>query len=302
MTRGNSFWTGGGLILLAATAFGLQSSLVKKLLLIGSNPFQVLFFELALASLLFAVASLFIRGWRLLMPLSEAGRVLPWGVIGVGGTGLALYGAVDRIPIALAIVLLFYYVPWVFLLEFLFLKIKPSAKRWAALALILAGTVLASDVLAVAWENVEIGGVLMGLGSGVCYGTFIFASRGLGGMGTPLSRSFVICAGTLCLFALAGLVRPAAVFVPPEESLAGFLLLIVTVTLLGQVIPLLAFSRAIPIIGGSLAAIIASVELPVACLVAFLLLGEPLGFWQWAGVFLITAAVVAANWRIGRRK
>lgn len=293
----NSFWTGGGLVLLAAACFGFQSSLVKKLLLLGSNPFQVLFYELVLASLVLGAACL-ICGTRLTaMSPRELGRVLLWGAIGVGGTGLGLYGAVQRIPVALAIVLMFYYVPVVFLLEFLYLKIRPSAKRWTALGMILGGTLLATDVLAVSWDNLDTAGLALGLASGICYGSFIFAARRLGTIGTPLGRSFVISSGTCLLFAMVGVIRPFLVFSPPEESVGTFLLLIVVVTFMGQVIPLLAFSRAIPLLGGALAAIIASVELPVASLVAFLLLGEQLRLVQWVGIVLIALAVVVANWR-----
>lgn len=292
-----SFWTGGGLILLAAAGFGFQSSLVKKLLLLGSNPFQVLFYELGLATLVLGAACLVCRTSLGAIHPREAGRVLLWGAIGVGGTGLGLYGAVERIPVALAIVLLFYYVPWVFLLEFVFLKMRPSGKRWAALAMILAGTILATDVLAVSWRSLDWAGVGLGLVSGICYGTFIFGARRLGTIGTPLGRSFVISAGTCLLFGVAGVIRPSLVFIPPEEAGLIFFLLIVVVTFMGQVIPLLAFSRAIPLIGGSLAAIIASVELPVASLVAFLLLGEHLRLIQWLGILLIALAVVVANWR-----
>lgn len=297
MKRGRGFWGGSGLILVAAICFGFQSSLIKKLFLLGSNPFQVIFYELALASLVLGAVSLALRSRVAAMTPREAGRVLLWGAIGVGGTGLGLYGAVQRLPVALAIVLLFSYLPWVFLLEFLFLRIRPSLKRWSALGLILAGTALATGVLAVPVQSLDSPGILMGLAGGVCYGTFIFAARPLGGLGTPLRRSFVICGGTCLLFALAGLFRPDMVFLPPREDLGAFVTLLVTVTFLGQIIPLLAFSRGIPVIGGSLAAIIASVELPVASLVAVLLLGEALLPTQWGGVFLITLGVVVANWR-----
>lgn len=295
MKTRDSFWTGSGLIVLAAICFGGHSSLVKQLLILGSNPFQILFYELALASMILGVARIF-YGTRLIgLSGREAGRVFWWGGIGVVGTGLALYAAVDRIPVALAIVLLFYYVPWVFLLEFLVLKIRPTPKRWIALTMILTGTVFATDVTGVSWQTLDAVGILLGLVSGVCYGTFIFGARGLGTMGTPLDRSFLICGLGCVLFIIGGLFRPQTMFVPPE-ALLQFAVLVAIVTLLGQVIPLLAFSKAIPIVGGSLSAIIASVELPVACLVAFLLLGEGLAPHQWLGVFLITLAVVVANW------
>lgn len=296
--RARDFVTGGGLVLIAAICFGGQSSLVKKLLLLGSNPFQILFYELALATVVLGGLFAALR-MRPSLNLRSAGTVLTWGAIGVGGTGLGLYGAMGYVPVALAIVLLFYYVPWVFLLDYLVYGIRPTPRRWMALGLILGGSILGTNVLAVSWRGLNATGVGLGLLGGLCYGTFIFGSRRISQLGTPLERSLVICAGTCVLFAIAGALGPAVVFVPPAGDLNTFVILLITVTFLGQIIPLLAFSRGIPMIGGSLAAIIASVELPVASLVAFLILGEQLQPIQWIGIGCMAIAVVLANWRRG---
>lgn len=284
------------LILLAASGFGFQSSLVKKLLLMGSNAFQVVLYELAISSLFFGFFWILLRRTNPALTGSQTVRVLLWGMVGVGGTALALYSAVGRIPVALAIVLLFQYVPWVFLLEFLVYKIRPSRHRWAALGLILGGTILATDVLQVQWSGLDPLGIVLAAGSGLCYGTFIFSSRQLAGVGTPLVRSFVICLSVFLLLLVGGLLAPKAIFVPPEPWWP-FLGLIITVSILGQIVPLVAFTRAVPLLGGSLAAIIASVELPVACLTAMLLLDETLHLLQWLGIGAITLAIAVGNWR-----
>jgi len=293
--REKNLIVGTVLILVAASAFGFQSSLVKKLLLMGSNAFQVVLFELAFSSVVLGALWYALRQKNPALKGGETFRVFLWGVVGVGGTALALYTAVGRIPVAVAIVLLFQYVPWVFLLEFVVYRIRPSVQRWAALGLIAVGTFLATDVLAVSWAGLDPLGLALGAASGLCYGTFIFSSRQLAGVGTPLVRSFVICSGVFLVLLAGGLFAPRVVFVPPEP-LWPFIVLIITVSFLGQIIPLLAFTRAVPLLGGSLAAILASVELPVACLTAMVLLGEELRWIQWVGIGAITAAIVVGNW------
>jgi drug/metabolite transporter (DMT)-like permease len=67
--------------------------------------------------------------------------------------------------------------------------------------------------------------------------------------------------------------------------------------ILGTVLPIVCFNAGIPRIGGGLAALLGSLELPVAVLVAYLLLGEPLSWWQGAGIALILAGIVAAEGR-----
>lgn len=290
------FWAGSGLVLMAAAGFGFHSSLVKQMFIWGSNPVQVIFYEFVLASLLFGTV---IHSLRLKIDLkwNQMVTVLVWGGIGVGGTGISLYAAVERIPVALAIVLLFNYVPWVFLLEYLKYGIKPSPRRWVALVLILFGTVLMTDLFNSSWDDMNGVGIGLALLGALCYGSFIFGARQLGGIGTPLIRSYIICVGICLFFGLWGLLAPAAIFIPPEVPPLPFWGMIVLLTIMGQIIPIFSFSRAIPMIGGSLAAILASVELPIASLAAFILLGEILRPIQWIGLLGIAAAVVIANWK-----
>src|SRR5690625_907247 len=243
------FWAGSGLVLAAAAGFGFHSSLVKQMFIWGSNPVQVIFYEFVLASLIYGAV---VRSLRLKIDLRlrELAKVLLLGGIGVGGTGICLYAAVERIPVALAIVLLFNYLPWVFLLEYLKWRIKPSPRRWVALVLILIGTVLMTDLFNTSWDNLNWVGIGLALLGALCYGSFIFGARPLGAIGTPLIRSYVICVGIFVFFGIWGLFSPTQVFILPDVPPLPFWGIIVVLTVMGQIIPIFSFSRAIPLIGG----------------------------------------------------
>ncbi|WP_127586827.1 EamA family transporter [Paenibacillus koleovorans] len=60
---------------------------------------------------------------------------------------------------------------------------------------------------------------------------------------------------------------------------------------LGQVIPTITFNIGIPRIGSSLSAMLASVELPVATVGAWLQLDESIGALQWTGMLLILCGI-----------
>lgn len=71
----------------------------------------------------------------------------------------------------------------------------------------------------------------------------------------------------------------------------------IVLSLFGTILPPLLFTRGMPLTGMGLGAIIASVEIPVSILVAFIWLKEPVNFLQWIGVILILFAVVLMNLR-----
>jgi drug/metabolite transporter (DMT)-like permease len=67
--------------------------------------------------------------------------------------------------------------------------------------------------------------------------------------------------------------------------------------ILGQVVPTIAFNVGIPRIGSTLAAMLGAMELPVAIIAAFLLIGEPVLLVQWLGMILIIAGILLSEKR-----
>jgi len=288
---------GGGLVFVGAALFGFHTTLVKMAYAVGASVFQVFFYEFLLAGgILFFIVR--IGGGVPLRSVLTRGffRVSVWGVIGGGGTALSLYLALLHISVSLSIVLLFQFLPWVFLLEFIFRKKRPSRRQWWALGLIWMGTLLAAGVGIRDWNGATITGVAMGLLSGVCYGSFLFKAREFGNIGTPALRSLVMCVIISTLALVGILISGVAVWDFPEGKLWEFWFFMGVLAVVGQVIPLFSYSKGIPLIGSSLSGVIASIELPVATVVSALVLKELVAPVQWIGVSLITFAIVLANW------
>ena len=71
---------------------------------------------------------------------------------------------------------------------------------------------------------------------------------------------------------------------------------------LGQVIPPVFFNLGIPVVGGSLAGVLGSIELPVAVTAAFLLLREEVVGVQWIGIVMILVGIVVSELRFRMRR
>ena len=86
---------------------------------------------------------------------------------------------------------------------------------------------------------------------------------------------------------------PPTVFV--QENGSELLLWGLLLGFLGQVVPTIAFNIGIPRIGSTLAAMLGSVELPVAIVAAYLIIAEPVNGLQWVGMGLILVGILISE-------
>jgi len=174
-------------------------------------------------------------------------------------------------------------------LEMILHKKAPGWRKIAAVVVILAGTVLATNLLE---QSVRInwGGFGWGLMAALCYTATMYTSNNPELHLPPLKRSLYLILGGWIVIAViyhSALNR--------EFSYGIFTSWSLLLSLFGTVLPPLLFTRGMPLTGMGLGAIIASVEIPVAILTANVLLKEPVSLPQWLGVVLILFAVVLMN-------
>ncbi len=96
---------GLGFAVLAAASFGLSGSLASGLMDAGWSPAALVLCRVSVAALVLVVpAALALRGrWGLLR--ANAGLIASYGVVAVAGCQLAFFSAVDRLPVAVALLL-----------------------------------------------------------------------------------------------------------------------------------------------------------------------------------------------------
>jgi drug/metabolite transporter (DMT)-like permease len=207
----------------------------------------------------------------------------------IGFTGSFYYLAVAQTTVSLAIVLLMQSVWLGIAVDAVLARRWPSGREIVACAIILAGTVLATGALAET-AQLDTKGVVLGLMSAVSYAGVIWSSKSVAARVAPLTRSlWMTVGGALAAFAIA-LPQLGAKFDPRVLWEWGWI-----IALLGTVLPTLLFNKGVPKTGVGLGMILSSAELPVAILMAGLVLGESFTAVQWLGVATIVAAIVLAN-------
>lgn len=196
-----------------------------------------------------------------------------------------LYSALERVPAALASILLYSY-PVAIAAYSVAVWRKPLARpRIVALVLAISGVILSAGPVA----GANPGGIALGIGSAVAYAAYILGIRSMTSSVSPFAANSVVFAATVVPY--AGLVlwlRPA----PPASMEAWACCVGLAVTTVGA---FLAFYAALNRIGAVDASTISSVEPAFTASLAFVTLGERLQPIQLLGGVLCIAAVAVLS-------
>lgn len=292
----NNVLKGSLFIALGASSYGMLATFVKMAYQEGFSTAEVTLSQYILGFAGLLILSLFSKtkqkvkteksGFKSVFKLILAGTSL-------GLTSTFYYLSVQYVPVSVAIVLLMQAVWMGVIAEMIIYKKIPGLRKIISVLIILIGTVLAINLLQ---ESVIINwtGFFWGLMAALSYTATMYSSNNIELDSPPLRRSLFMILGGFIVIALIFHSSMNSHF-----STGIFMRWGIVLSLFGTILPPLLFTIGMPLTGMGLGAIIASVEIPVSILVAYIWLKEPVDFMQWMGVILILFAVVLMNIRKG---
>ena len=290
------------LVFFGACSFGILSTFVKLAYhegyTLGDVTGAQAFFGAMILWILF-----FFQSRTSTYKAKEIKIITPWWKMVIAGTCTGLvsifyYQCVKLVPNSVAIILLMQFIWMSILLEFLIFKKKPSGLQFAAILLVLGGTVLASGMVETSIKELNLTGIGFGLLAALCYAGFLMLSGRIGTEYPALKKSALMITGACILIFI--IFPPVFLF---NGALGGSLLkwgLIISV--FGTVIPPLFYAEGVPRIGTALSSILSAAELPVAVMMAGFVLQEQVSFLRWVGVAIILSAMVLPNLKYLKRK
>jgi drug/metabolite transporter (DMT)-like permease len=221
-------------------------------------------------------------------------RDIPWmllaGLSGGFGANLALYGALSEVDAGIGSMLLFLN-PVVVCLFFLVTGIRRLTKlNVAALFAVLLGSALVLNIFGAgkAWTPL---GIFLGLLS--CFSVAIFFLV----LDLKLAKypiTVIYFYDWLLASALMLLIRPGAVESAFQLS-PRMVLLVVVISTVTTVLPSFLLGKGIILVGSERATVVATLELPLTVLMAYLFLSEVMVPAQLVGVALVVGAVIALS-------
>lgn len=277
------------LVVLGGASYGVVSPLVKMAYAGGFSAGDVAAGQFYYAAALLWLLAV-LTGGRVRFARGDGWRMAALGVLGAV-TSVAYYRSLHDLPVWLSVILLFQF-SWITpVIDRVVARRRLSRGKWIGVAAILAGTALAAGADGGTAARTTLAGVLLGLASGVSYAAFLYISGSVRSPRSPFSRAAIITTVSLLVSWL--LYPPTAGMLQPVLRGA---LPIGAVALFSQAVPTTLFSLGIPRVGGAAAAILGSVELPVAVIAAALMLRENVSWQSWAGVVLILSGIAFSEW------
>ncbi|GHF04368.1 EamA family transporter [Pseudolysinimonas yzui] len=280
---------------LASVAFGTSGALAKPLMEAGWSPAAAVTVRAGLAGILlvpFALAAL--RGkwdavWR------ARWRILGMALIGVAGTQLVYFAAIQRIPVSSGLLI-------EYLAPLLLVAGVAVATRRMPRPIVLIGSVVAIAGLVLIIGPVgggdALGYLLAGVAAVGCALYYVIAARPAHGLPPVAFAAFGLLLGSLSLgiVGLAGLV-PFEIVLTEVSALGGVvpwwmpLSILAATTAIGYAFSITASQR----LGSRLMSFVGMLEVVFASLFAWLLLGEGLGVFQLLGGVLILAGIACVR-------
>ncbi|MEM9158586.1 MAG: DMT family transporter [Verrucomicrobiota bacterium] len=281
------------LVLTAGCCWGFHGILIKKAFTFGASFQQVFLLETLFATLffLFFKKSLGAKDrpktntqWRDLLICGAASM----------GIGTFLFLSFSLGPVAIGATLLFLYLPQVYGYSVLSGIQGFSYSKAFAILLLLIGAGITTNIIGAFQGRGYSGAVFAALAASVCYAIiFLFTPRlaeATSATFRSFSISFVCFVGSAAMLLAFPIVRNQT---PIDWApLAG---LAIILGFFGQTLPIITLMKGIPLVGGSLAGALASIELPIAVLCSAIFLGETVGIHQMIGVALVFIGIILFN-------
>nr|WP_296750555.1 DMT family transporter [Thioalkalivibrio sp.] len=280
---------GVGFVVLAALFWGLSGGIGGILMADGWDAFVVSFYR-------GAIGLVFVLAWLALRPHGSglaSGRLWFWSAVagvGVAGNFAFYFVSIANGSVAVAATLMYTAPVFVYLVSFALKLESPTVLKLVAIALVMVGIVLLTQIYDTGAGGVTLIGAGAGLLAGLSYAVFIFGFKYAGSHGSPqaiLSIAFGVL--VLVLMWPGDGAQMGAVLSTPDWPLFAAL------GVFGAGLSFALYINGLRYTAPAVASIVAMVEPVTATLFGAVVLHESLAFVQILGMGLILVTVTALS-------
>lgn len=295
----NNILNGVFLVALGATSYGMLATFVKLAYKDGFTTAEITssqFIYGILGMLLINFFQKIFKKEKAIMATSKNILQLMIAGTSLGMTSVFYYLCVKYIDVSIAIVLLMQTVWMGVLLEWILDKKRPSTQKIISVGIVLFGTFLATKLYEFTFQ-LDWRGIIWGILAAASFTTTMFTANKVALEISSVQRSlFMLLGGAVVVFAFSAFTQDGALNFEIFKNYGLFL------ALFGTIIPPLLLNAGFPKTGLGLGSIVASLELPVSVLMAFLILNEKVVVWQWCGILLIILAIIIMNLNFSKKE
>ena len=295
----NNVLKGVFLVALGATSYGMLATFVKLAYKDGYTTAEVTSSQFIYGILGVLLINLFQK----LVNKEKAQKASSKNIfqLMVAGTSLGMtsvfyYLCVKYIDVSIAIVLLMQTVWMGVLLEWILDKKRPSTQKIISVIIVLFGTFLATKLYEFTIQ-LDWRGIFWGILAAASFTTTMFTANKVAlGISSAQRSLYMLLGGAVIVFTFSAFTQVGSLNIEIFKNYGLFL------ALFGTIIPPILLNAGFPKTGLGLGSIVASLELPVSVLMAFLILNEKVVIWQWSGIALIILAIVIMNLNFSKKE
>lgn len=284
----SSRWVSTGLVTLSAAGLASLNILAKIAYIIGINVVTMLSVRFLIATLVLAFIIKLQKKPRRTLPVKHAGALFVLGAIVFAGQAALLFMGLQRLTASLAVIVLFMYPIWVAIIGWASKHIRPHWSEMVAAVLSIGGITF-SVISGYNHEyTIDLIGVLMVLGSSICYATYIVLSEKLIHQAGALRSVAWIMGGASFSFLIAGFAGGSLDLQMGLKAAPVLIAMAIVSTIMPHVTLLAGVAR----IGSTAASLLSTLEPVFTVIFALILLAEPFIWQQAIGGLLVLGSVV----------
>ncbi len=287
-------------VFLGACSYGVLSTIVALAYNAGFSLNDVVGSQMVIGAAMLWVFVLF-RFRRGIGPRPDRSKMMAALLAGssTGSTGLLYYAALQYLSPAMAVVLFFQFTWMGLIADAILHRRKPRPSQIASLIPIVAGTVLATNLLGEGFAHLQWQGVVFGLLAAFSNTILIFVSGRVALQLDPIFRSTLMVSGGAIL---TSLIVPPTFLLTPETLVNLLLSYGMMLAFFGSVFSVWMFAMGAPLISTTLAAILSSMQLPMTMLLSIFVLQIPVSSLQLVGIGAILFGVVLSETCMSNKK
>ena len=279
------------LVLAAGALWGCISLFVRHLDAAGLSAMDIACVRMLVGTVGMLIVVLAVDRRLLRIRLRDIWLFIGTGIISVTLFNLCYFTCMMISEASIAVVLLYTSPIFVMLMSALFFKEKVTGRKVIAIACTFAGCILVSGLLGGAVQLTPFA-LVIGVASGFFYATYSIFGRVALNRYDPLTITFYTFAfAAIAGFAFGDIGAVATAAIADPSLIVWYIGLGVLCTIL----PYLLYTRGLRNLDPGMAAVFATIEPLVGCMLGIFVYGESAGLLKLAGIGLILVAVVLAS-------
>ncbi len=273
---------------IASGIYAFNSILGKMILGKGVEPLILNFYQYLIGTVILLATILVVDKDKLKVTKVQLKQTAIQGIFGAFGTSLLFYFALQNLNAGIASMLLFTNPVFVTIFFAISGTKKLGKANYIALAFAMVGIVLVLDIFSVKGSDLSLMGVGFGLASALTYTFYNLYADFKMVMIDPFAVLFYtslfgLIVSFVCLIGVYGSVPILSLYLLKDVFI---------IAVAAGILPVVFFYKSVALIGSERTSIVATLELPLTLIVAFLILKEHLNVMQIGGALLVILSVI----------